>query len=99
MARKKLLITYDVGIDHTSDQRRLRRVANICLQYGQRVQKSVFECSVTDVQKIKLVDSLIQEMDNEKDSIRIYTLHESTKEKIIHLGKNEPVDFEEPLLF
>lgn len=86
-------------MENNADQRRLRRVAKICLQYGQRVQKSVFECSVTDVQKLVLVESLSQEMDNKKDSIRIYPLHDSTKEKIIHLGKNEPVDFEEPLLF
>lgn len=99
MSRKKLLITYDVGLESNKDQKRLRKVAKICLQYGQRVQKSVFECSVTEVQKIVLVDSLTKTMDQKKDSIRIYSLHDSMSDQIIHLGKNEPIDFEETLLF
>lgn len=88
-----------MGIDDNIDQRRLRKIANLCLQYGQRVQKSVFECVVTDVQKIILIEKLKEKVNNEKDSIRIYPLHESNNEKIIHFGKNEPMDFEEPLIF
>lgn len=99
MALKKILITYDIGIETNVDQRRLRHVAKTCLIYGQRVQKSVFECSVTDVQLIELLESIKELIDNKRDSIRVYRLHASSFDNIIHFGKNKPINFEEPLLF
>lgn len=72
-----LLVTYDVETADAAGRRRLRHVAKICQDYGQRVQNSVFECLVDPAQKVALTDSLLSIIDPSKDSLRIY-----------HLGKN-----------
>ena len=73
-----ILITYDVDTVSEMGQKRLRQVARICKDYGQRVQNSVFECEVTAAQYVKLKDALSAAMDKSLDSIRFY-----------HLNKNE----------
>jgi CRISPR-associated protein Cas2 len=65
-----ILITYDVSTETREGRRRLRRVAKTCLNYGQRVQKSVFECQVNTMEMARLKDQLLKEIDLEQDILR-----------------------------
>jgi len=92
----KLLIAYDVSTVDADGVRRLRRVARACQDYGQRVQKSVFECLVGPAEWIQLRQRLLHEMDATKDSLRVYYLDSDVQ--IEHHGVNEPWDLEGPLV-
>ena len=81
-----ILITYDIKTDSSDGQYRLRKVAGICKDYGQRVQNSVFECLVNPVQLIEIKNKLIKIMDLNQDSIRIYHMGSSWCHKIEHFG-------------
>jgi CRISPR-associated protein Cas2 len=94
-----MLITYDVATTTREGRRRLRRMAQACKNYGQRVQKSVFECTVEPDQWVVLRDDLLQIVNPAEDSLRFYTLDENVRRRIEHIGLNEPVDFEGPLIF
>lgn len=72
----ELLVAYDVATDTKEGRRRLRRVANLCVAHGQRVQKSVFECVLTDTQVERFTYRLLREIDISQDSLRIYRLRE-----------------------
>lgn len=89
-----VLVTYDVNTKSDAGKRRLRNVAKTCKNYGQRVQFSVFECIVDPAQLAKLKNDLINIMDEEKDSIRIYHLGSNWKNKIEHYGTKKPYDLE-----
>ncbi|HHT78901.1 MAG TPA: CRISPR-associated endonuclease Cas2 [Actinobacteria bacterium] len=93
-----VLISYDVNTKSTGGQRRLRHVAKICENYGQRVQFSIFECIVDPSQWVKIRKELIKKIDPEKDSLRFYFLGSNWKHKIEHIGAKETVDFEGPLV-
>jgi len=93
-----VLVSYDVNIKSNGGQRRLRRVAKICKDYGQRVQFSVFECIVDPTQWTSLRKKLIDEIDSEKDSLRFYFLGSNWKRRIEHIGTKETVDLEGPLI-
>lgn len=93
-----ILITYDVQTETTSGQKRLRRVARLCLDYGQRVQNSVFECVLSEMQLAELKEKLLYVMDTQKDSIRIYFLNRSENRRVITLGRNESIDVEGSLV-
>lgn len=93
-----LLITYDVQTSALDGARRLRRVARICQNYGQRVQHSVFECLVTPAQFITLQHELTQAIDLAADSLRIYQLGSSYKQHIQSFGKPTAFDLEGELL-
>ncbi len=93
-----ILVTYDVQTDTLQGQRRLRKVARLCMDYGQRVQNSVFECVLTEVQLIELQNKLQQVIDTTNDSIRIYYLNRNENRRIIILGKNRSFDVEDVLL-
>jgi CRISPR-associated protein Cas2 len=92
----KLLIVYDVATSEDGGARRLRRVAQACQDYGQRVQKSVFECSVGEKEWVLLRARLLREMDADTDSIRVYFLDTDTK--IEHYGAHIPIDLDGPLV-
>ncbi len=92
-----VLISYDVASDDTG-QRRLRRVARACKDYGQRVQYSVFECIVDPAQWTMLKDRLISEIDPEKDSLRFYYLGSNYKHRVEHIGAKRPVEQDGPLI-
>lgn len=94
-----ILITYDVSTVEKAGQRRLRRVAQCCEDYGTRVQKSVFECRVGQKEWVVLRQRLLDEIKTEEDSLRFYFLDETAKTKIEHHGANKPMDFSEPLIF
>lgn len=88
----KLLITYDVETMTSTGRKRLRNVAKACQDYGQRVQNSVFECTLTNVQYLQLKNTLETIIDREKDSIRIYHLPSKNEKAIDQLGRNTSYD-------
>ena len=81
-----ILVTYDVDTTDNGGQRRLHRVAKACLDYGQRVQNSVFECELTEVQLCVLKDRIKEIIDNSLDSIRFYHLNRNENRRVEVLG-------------
>ncbi|WP_456427418.1 CRISPR-associated endonuclease Cas2 [Rhodocaloribacter sp.] len=96
--RYDLLITYDVETSTRAGRRRLRRVAKLCESYGQRVQYSVFECRLNQAQLETLEHRLVQEIDAETDSVRIYVLKGGREGAIFVYGRDDYRDFDEPLI-
>lgn len=92
-----VLITYDVSTE-SNGQRRLRRVARACQDYGQRVQYSVFECIVDPAQWTKLRQRLIDEIDPLVDSLRFYFLGSNWKHRVEHVGAKKSIDQNGPLI-
>lgn len=82
-----ILVTYDVDTMTEKGQKRLRHVAKLCKNFGQRVQNSVFECEVTEAQFVTLKDALSNEIDEKLDSIRFYHLSKNKNHCIETLGK------------
>ncbi|MFC1563208.1 CRISPR-associated endonuclease Cas2 [candidate division KSB1 bacterium] len=93
-----ILLTYDVNTETKAGRRRLRKVAIECKNYGQRVQKSVFECRVDDVQFEKLRSKLIDIIDKEIDSLRIYRFYGDREKYIEVYGIDNYIDFDAPLI-
>lgn len=94
-----VVITYDVSTADREGQRRLRRVAKTCLAYGQRVQNSVFECVVDATQLAALKLQLLEIIDKNEDSLRIYQLGNQYKNKVEHFGIKSTYNIDEPLIF
>ena len=94
-----VLITYDVKTEDKAGRRRLRRVARACLDFGQRVQYSVFECEVDPAQWTALRARLIGEIDPDCDSLRFYRLGADGQRRIEHIGSKASLDLRGPLLF
>ena len=88
-----VLITYDVATSDNKGQKRLRKVAKECQNYGQRVQNSVFECEVTYAQYVVLKNSLDSIIDNSADSIRFYLLGNHWEGKVEHIGIDNSFNF------
>ncbi len=93
-----VLVSYDVATTEEGGQRRLRRVAKACRDYGQRVQYSVFECEVDPAKWTFLKQRLIREVDLEKDSLRFYFLGSNWKRRVEHIGAKPAVDMSGPLI-
>ena len=93
-----ILVTYDVSTVEKAGQRRLRRVAQACEDYGVRVQKSVFECQVGQMEWVSLRDRLLREIKEDEDSLRFYFLDEKAVLRTEHHGVDKPVDLTEPLI-
>jgi CRISPR-associated protein Cas2 len=93
-----VLVTYDVNTETPEGRRRLRRVAKVCTDKGQRVQKSVFECLVDNAQWIALRNKLLEEIDPNADSLRFYFLGNNWKPRVEQIGTNESYDPEGPLI-
>ncbi|MBP2144836.1 CRISPR-associated protein Cas2 [Methanofollis sp. W23] len=87
-----VLVTYDVSTESAEGKKRLRRVAKECVNYGQRVQNSVFECLVDPAQFAQLKHSLCSIIDEEKDSLRFYYLGKNWKRRVEHFGAKEGYD-------
>lgn len=81
-----VLVTYDVNTEDAAGRRRLSKIAKQCVNFGQRVQNSVFECLVDPAQCRTLKGNLLKIMDEEKDSLRFYYLGSSYQTKIEHFG-------------
>jgi CRISPR-associated protein Cas2 len=93
-----VLVTYDVSTETLEGRRRLRKIAKVCKNMGQRVQKSVFECVVDPTQWTLLRARLIKEIDSESDSLRFYFLGKNWKLRVEHVGSNPSYDPEGPLI-
>lgn len=94
----EILVTYDVATEDKSGEKRLRKMAKACEAYGQRVQKSVFECTITQVQMEQFVHRLRKIMNEEKDSLRIYRLPTTRSQSLQVIGKNITHDLHDPLV-
>jgi CRISPR-associated protein Cas2 len=92
-----VLISYDVSIEKKG-QKRLRRVAKACQNYGQRVQYSIFECVINPAQWAVLRQKLIDEIEPELDSLRFYFLGSNWRRRVEHIGAKKSIDLEEPLI-
>jgi len=93
-----ILVAYDVNTENRAGQRRLRRVARVCENHGQRVQFSVFECLVDAAQWVKLKAQLVKEIDEEHDSLRFYYLGNNWQNRVEHVGAKPSYDPEGPLV-
>ncbi len=93
-----VVVSYDVSTIDPAGARRLRRVCRACLDYGQRVQNSVFECQVDPAQWTRLKLRLLSEFDPDQDSLRFYYLGSNFKRRIEHHGAKPIVDLDGPLL-
>ncbi len=93
-----VLITYDVNTEDAAGKKRLRQVAKQCVNYGQRVQNSVFECLVDQAQYKLLQTSLLSLIDPQKDSLRFYQLGNKYQSKIEHFGAKTSYEPEGVLL-
>lgn len=87
-----VLVTYDVNTETASGRRRLRQVAKLCVDYGQRVQNSVFEYSVTPAEFVEIKAKLLEIIDSEADSIRFYLLGKNWQNRVETLGRNDSYD-------
>ncbi|MEE0681076.1 MAG: CRISPR-associated endonuclease Cas2 [Christensenellales bacterium] len=94
-----VLITYDVNTETAEGRTRLRRVAKQCVNYGTRVQNSVFECLLDKAQCVALKSILTDIIDEELDSLRFYYLGNNHRTKIEHIGVNKGIDMEQPLIY
>ena len=93
-----VLITYDVNTQTPIGRKRLRQVAKQCVNYGQRVQNSVFEC-VLDTAKFREVQHKLEQIiDKDTDSLRFYFLGNNYKSKVEHIGAKESFDVEGTLI-
>jgi CRISPR-associated protein Cas2 len=93
-----VLISYDVSTETPAGRRRLRKVAQACQDFGQRVQKSVFECSVSEAQFEEVVRRLVEIIEKTEDSLRVYRLIEPKEKYVQVYGLDGSVDFDEPLV-
>lgn len=84
-----VLITYDVNTEDAAGRKRLRKVAKECVNYGQRVQNSVFECLLDAAQYCLLKNKLASLIDEQKDSLRFYNLGDRYQSRIEHIGAKE----------
>lgn len=94
-----VLITYDVNTETAEGRTRLRRVAKQCVNYGTRVQNSVFECLLDKAQCVALKSMLTDIIDEELDSLRFYYLGNNHRTKIEHIGVDKGIDMEQPLIY
>ncbi len=93
-----VLVAYDVSVETAAGRRRLRRVSKLCLDRGQRVQNSVFECLIDPAQWTALRQELIDEIDVKCDSLRFYFLGKNWKRRVEHIGAKPTYDPEGTLI-
>lgn len=92
----KVLIVYDVSTVTPEGRKRLRGVAQCCEDFGQRVQKSVFECSIGAAELVRLRERLLEIIEPRDDSLRFYFLEGDTR--VEHFGAKAPADIDGPLV-
>ena len=94
-----VLVAYDVNTETRDGRRRLRRVAIVCKDFGQRVQYSVFECRVSEAQLESVRTRLVKIIDESEDSLRIYRLHPPRDRNIESYGQDSYVSYDDPLIY
>jgi CRISPR-associated protein Cas2 len=87
-----VLVTYDVSVISPGGQKRLRNIAKTCLDYGMRVQNSVFECEVEPAQFVVFKNQLISIFDPQEDSLRFYFLGKNGRQRVEHIGAKSTYD-------
>jgi len=87
-----VLVTYDVSVITDGGQRRLRNIAKTCLDYGSRVQNSVFECEIDPAQFTVLKSRLLSIYDPDEDSLRFYFLGKKGRQRVEHYGAKSTLD-------
>ena len=94
-----IVVAYDVNTETPQGRKRLRRVAQVCKNFGQRVQKSVFECQVNEMKFEDLRRKLLKEISKEEDNLRLYRLTEPRDDHVETYGQTQTVFFDdEPLI-
>ena len=93
-----IIVSYDVSTESRAGRKRLRRIAKICESVGQRVQKSVFECQVDEMQFEDLERRLLAEFDEGEDNLRFYRITEPVRLRVIEHGNFKAKDFDAPLV-
>lgn len=93
-----ILVTYDVNTTSPSGEKRLRSVAKVCQNYGQRVQNSVFECLVDPATYVELKDKILSIINEESDSIRFYHIENNYQSRIEIFGCTTSFDFNGELI-
>ncbi len=94
----EILVSYDVNTETKAGRNRLRKVATICKNYGQRVQFSVFECRVNEMQYEQFRSQLVKVIDKQTDSIRFYRLLSPREKSVESFGVDKYIDFDDPLI-
>ncbi|MCI8387288.1 MAG: CRISPR-associated endonuclease Cas2 [Clostridiales bacterium] len=93
-----VIITYDVNTEDAAGKKRLRKVAKQCVNYGQRVQNSVFECQL-DAAKLREVEGILEKLiDKDKDSLRFYMLGNAYENKVKHIGAKPSFDVTDAMI-
>lgn len=93
-----VLITYDVNTETAAGRSRLRKVAKQCVNYGRRVQNSVFECILDNAQCVMLKSKLTEIINEEVDSLRFYYLGNNYKTKVEHIGVDRGIAVDQTLI-
>ena len=93
-----IVVAYDVSTETAKGRKRLRRVAQVCKNYGQRVQKSVFECQVNEMKFEDLRRKLLREISHQEDNLRIYRLTEPRDYHVETYGLSRTIFFDDPLI-
>ena len=93
-----ILITYDVSTQDAAGRKRLRKVAKECVNYGQRVQNSVFECVLDSSQLLIVKDKLLSIIDTKEDTLRFYTWGNKYQRKVEHFGAKASYEAEGTLI-
>lgn len=93
-----VVVSYDVSTVSPEGRRRLRRVARICVNHGQRVQNSVFQCLLAADQWTVLRAKLLKTFDPREDSLRFYFLGNNWKTRVEHQGAKKVIDLDDPLI-
>ena len=92
------VLAYDVSTEKKSGRKRLRKIAKICENYGQRVQKSVFEFQLDEKGFFKMKKEVLKKMNKKEDSVRIYRIIEPKDDYVEEYGKFEAIDYENDTL-
>jgi CRISPR-associated protein Cas2 len=92
------VVTYDISTESPDGVKRLRRVSQMCLNYGQRVQKSVFECRLDELGYAEFVRRMGELIHPTEDSVRIYHVHRLHGSGVVSLGKDVGFDLDDPLI-
>jgi CRISPR-associated protein Cas2 len=93
-----VLVTYDVNTETAKGRRRLSKVAQACENFGQRVQKSVFECTVNQAQYEQMRNQLLKTIDMKQDSLRFYKMSSERDKTVEEFGSGKVIDFKGPLV-
>lgn len=93
-----LLVAYDICTDTRAGEKRLRRIAQLCVSHGQRVQKSLFECRLDEVQYTEFIQALRDTIHPAEDNVRVYRFQDFTRKNVMTLGIELGIDFDEPMI-